>query len=72
MNTITASAAVITEPQAGPATLQITLLTDEVVQLAVRGWDLDTLLTGIHQHGFFKANDGYYYPVHQIKRIIAK
>jgi hypothetical protein len=70
--TATTSAAVITEPEAGPQSLFITLLDDSIIELPCRNWNADFLVESIFRRGHFKAADGIYYSASQIKKIIAK
>jgi hypothetical protein len=71
MNTVTAGAAVST-PEAGPAKLLFTLISGEVVELELRGWNVDVAIESVFRRGHVKASDGVYYAASQIKTIIAK
>jgi hypothetical protein len=52
--------------------LQITLLSGEVIQLALRSWDPEVLCEAIFRRGYFKADDGKYFPAHQIKFVVVE
>jgi hypothetical protein len=66
------AAAILVEPEAGPEKLLFTLLDGSVVELELRGWNVDVAIESVFRRGHLRASDGVYYAASQIKKIVAK